>query len=115
MLPRREINLASYLILLLGVAQLGVCQIGKIYFMDDQLACLYFRSTKNLECRDLASTSQENKLRFTLDDYVKHFAMPFQLTNKSRKVMVNGLVWEQYGNHWAITRGEGQRLEITDL
>ena len=105
----------TFFVVLLGVTQFGACLIDKFYFIDDQRACWFIKSSKTLECKDLASTSQEEKLSYTLQKYIEVFGEPFQLTMKSRNVMVSGLVWKQKGNQWILSRGDSQKLTLSDM
>lgn len=49
----------------------------KLYFIDDQRACWFYKSNKTIECKDLAASSQHDILKYPLDKYIEIFGRPF--------------------------------------
>ena len=83
----------------------------KIFLVDNSRACDYWFSMSRLDCKDLKT---QKTTTYSLQDYKNRFGVPFQLTQKTRRVEVGGLIWQQSGFKWTISRGINARLSLTD-
>lgn len=86
----------------------------RVRLVDGNRVCWYWFTREMLDCEELSSGPPYSSKSYNLKRYIKKFGKPFQLTQKKRRVMVHGLIWEQENYSWTLRASENQELELSE-